>query len=162
MKKIKLPKPFGHLVEKYKHLLRLDENYQIEQAYVDDEYALKNGLKSLRKLLGLTANDTCADIYAILTSNGRKVAILWEDKGSRGKGNHHQTAIKQIEITYKRLKERINNLPDEIYVAVVDVKLHKSFIQAKQFQEKRAKILVGPNNKALKVRGEQEIYYLER
>ena len=161
---IKLPKPFGEMLKKYQRVFMNNGEYEVTEAYFDNGYSLVNGIGSLRQLLGLSGNDTCADGYIILKhkegEKEEKIGILWEDKGSQGKGTHFSDGVKQLKSTHIILKQKMA-LPLRFHVVLSNIKLGKGFIEAKYVDEHQCRILKKPNNGEAILCGEYPIKVLD-
>ena len=158
MQPIKLPKPFGYLLEKYKYMFdQTMSQSHIMEAYVDNGYQLINGLQSLRELILLSDNETCCDLYCVVAYGGRKVHILWEDKGAQGKGTHPSDGVKQLNAIYPKIKG-IGRQID--FVILSNIKSVKGFLQVVHSKEFGCKVLKGPKDQVIKCCG-KEIRILE-
>lgn len=123
MAKIKLPKPFGKMIQ----TMYSNEDYIISEAYLDElEFAQHiNGVKGLRSYLGVDGNQTLCDCFCVIVKdNDTKEGIIIEDKNSRHQKNPFD-AKRQLEITH----ELLNKKKKEVMYAIMSrLALIKPFV----------------------------------
>ncbi len=138
MAEIKLPKPFGSVINRYYSTSK----YIIVEAFVDSyEYNLTNGTKCLRDWLSLNGDDTCCDCYCVVQlDNGQKEGILLEDKNIKKCRNREVSdGIRQMTFTHNKIKEKNESYP-----------LNWAFLTNAKFQQPlKAKTLSGRRSKVL-------------
>ena len=81
---------------------------KVIKVFGDSEYAGKNGIGDLRRLLQLRDDETCCDIYCeVELIAGKNEELLLEDKGSKSKkGKHFLDGKEQLETTAKNLEKQ--------------------------------------------------------